>query len=94
MKEALEAARYDFVVVLLDLALTYRELDMSADAQARADRCTENAKRAYRTVLRVLNEASFTPEMSREVIQRLLRLRPMLQELDAAASDGLSPPFA
>ena len=86
LREAHEARRFEFVMVELDLALTYCEVAMSADDQSKADRHTENAKRAYLTVLRLLSEASFTPEMSHAVIQRLLRLSSLLQDLDAAAS--------
>jgi hypothetical protein len=90
LMQALEATRFEFVLVELDLASTFCEIAVSAPDRMRAARNAENARRAYQAAVRFLDHATFPPEMTKEIIKRITELKPVLQELDALHAAPIS----
>ena len=77
-----DAAKYQFVITELDLAITFGEIALSSGDQRKAERNAENAKRAHSSAQRFLRDAHFDEKMGREVNYRLAHIARLLQLLE------------
>jgi hypothetical protein len=77
-REALLASQFNFIVIELELALTFWSIAQSARDERRAARNIHHAMRAYTSALRFLDDAKLTAEMREVVNWKLRQLRPLM----------------
>ena len=77
-----QEAKYRFILTELDLALTFCEMAMTSDDQAKTIRNTENAQRAYLAATHFLASAGFSEEVKADVHQKVARLETTLEKLN------------
>ena len=82
LKRSHNVLRFDFVVVELDLAITFCEIALSAETDTKARRNTAHAHHAYSAAMRFLEGATLTKLMDLEINQKIQRLGGMLESLD------------
>ena len=82
--EAHQAVRLRFILTELDLAITFCQLSLGTEDNARAERNAENARQAYKAATHFLEGAQPPPDMNHEIAVRMEKLRPMLAKLPQA----------
>jgi len=76
--EGYRAAKVQFVLTELDLALTFWEMSRNARKPEVAERSAANARRAYATAQHFLNEPDFPRRHRRQMFRRIAKLEPLL----------------
>jgi len=77
-----KAAKYNFILTELDLALTFCDVALSADDREKADRNRENAQRAYDSATHFLEEAGFSGKGMATLQRKVSGLRTVLRQLN------------
>jgi hypothetical protein len=75
------AARYEFIITELEIAVTYCHLSLDSRDAEKVTRNADNARQAYRAAARFFDESQLSPEMNREVHLRIDQLVPLLARL-------------
>lgn len=76
------AVLFEFLKVDLELAMTFVEIAMSPTSAERTARCRAAARKAYDTVLRMMNRAKLSKAEAAEIQERLAKLESVLSALD------------
>jgi len=84
-----EFAKYEFVVIELDLAITFLEMALSTSDHLKSQRNESYAEQANSTALHFLSKARFSEQQTVEVDQRLSRLSSLRQKLETQRSHAL-----
>jgi len=87
-----KAARYNFILTELDLALTFCEMALTADHKEKAERNTVNAQRAYNAATHFLEDANFSDAINATLQQKVGRLRTILRRLNGRRKKLVSQP--
>ena len=77
-----KAAKYQFILTELDLALTFCDVALSADDREKTQRNTKNAQRAYDSATHFLQEAGFSGKSKATLERKVARLRTLLRQLN------------
>ena len=75
-----EAAKFRFVLMELEIAITFAQSALNSDSEEKAARNVTNSKRAYGAAIKFLQRSAITPEMSKLVSDRIQRLSTLLGE--------------
>ena len=75
-----EAAKFRFVLMELEVAITFAQTALNSDSDEKAARNVANSKRAYGAAIKFLQQSAITPEMSKLVGDRIQRLSILLGE--------------
>ena len=76
------AAKYNFILTELDLALTFCDMASGANDREKAERNMDNAQRAYEAAKHFLDEADFSGRMKTTLQRKIGRLRTVLRRLN------------
>lgn len=80
-RETHEALRFQFIVIELDLAVTFYELAICTGNQESAVRNSENARRAYSAAEKSSRGISFTPAHADAIELRATRAQSLINSL-------------
>jgi hypothetical protein len=80
-KNAYNAAKFEFIVVELDLAVTFVLVAKSLVASEKYERNIQNARQAYASATTFLKKADLSVEMGAQINAKLARLEHLLGEL-------------
>ena len=75
-------SKYRFILLELDLAITFCDIALGSKDQARSTRNTENARQAYKAASHFLEGANFSDQMTACVQEKVARLRVLLRRVD------------
>lgn len=78
LKQAHETNKFQFIVIELELAITFAEMAKSSRVDETSKRNAENARRAYEAAEKFLKDAGFTPDKNAVVTEKLERLHTLL----------------
>jgi hypothetical protein len=81
IRRAHQVVRFQFILTELDLAITFCDIALSTVDPEKVERNLENAKQAYGSAVYFLDSASLGIPMTREVHDRIQRLKVMLRQL-------------
>jgi len=77
-----EITRYEFIVIELDLAITFLEIALSAKDENKSQRNEEHANVALSAARRFLSEASLSEQTRTEIEWRLSRVSSLQHEVE------------
>lgn len=80
-ESAYRQAAVEFVIVGLDLALTFCHLAFSTDDLVRADRNINNARQAFQAALTIEKRAAFRQRDKQIIDEKIFRVESLLAEL-------------
>jgi hypothetical protein len=83
LREEHEAAKYQFVLIELDLAITFGNMALSSNDESKTQRNARNAKRAYQAARRFCSNALFTEKMKLEMKGKLTEVQLLLRRLNS-----------
>jgi hypothetical protein len=75
------AAKLQFILTELELALTFCRVALSARDSGRAERNERNARRAYSAAKHFLRGEDFSEKVKRQVREKAGELEPLLRQL-------------
>lgn len=84
LKENHCAAQFNFIVIELDMAITFCEIALVADTTAKANRNRKHANDAYTAAIHFTENVPLTPKMVSEINGRIRRLKDLLRQLKYA----------
>jgi hypothetical protein len=77
----LNQARSDFLITELSVGLTFADIALSSNDEAKTKRNCKNARNAYDSVLKFIGEVKLTPADSTRLSNGMERLKSQLQAL-------------
>src|SRR5262245_33304965 len=75
------AAKYNFILTELDLALTFCQMAMASEDKAKSVRNKDNAQRACDAAMHFLNDDGFSGSMKANVRRKVAELKCNLKKL-------------
>ena len=81
LQERQDALRAEFVLVELDLAITFCQIALSSGDQQKIERNETHADEAHESALRCLGAAQVPDPIKKEIEEKLQKLRKLLNEV-------------